>query len=924
MGARGERVTVDLQQQLLSLEQEFTYWIRSDIARADAIAAAMIQLTEGAGPCARALALRAHGSSLRAQGKLPDALQEMNRSLKLFLEAGEEVQWARTVIASIPVFVQLERNKQAVTSAEEALEVFLRHQEFLAAARLLNNMGALYGNMGRSLDALRCFTRGGELSGQANDKALQARFANNRAKVLQQLGRHKEAISACAACIRHVARSGEQVLHARTLQVAAVSLFHLGHFGKALRRFARARAMLATLAAPRDVALCDMYIAGCYVELNRCEEALVRLGSVIESFDQEQWGYYRAWSLLYQGMAQSRRDRKEQALFSLHEAYQWFRAYDYSAWAGRALLEEADVRLSRGDTREAILAARQAAGLFAAARQRTEEARANLIVAEGSLLVRRIKHARQAAEKAYKVFVQAHMPGPLFRSLHLLGRVAAAQKDWDGARRYLTRAVATAERVRATVQLSFRRAFLDDKSAAYADLVRLHLQRGRVRAAHGLADQAKSRSLVDVLAAPPDRREYIAPADLELLAELDSVRRQYQALTTPVQAAPELMVRGSAPSAVAQRKQLEERLAALWDEWELRQAANVGQPMGARATAERWFTRLPAGGCMVEYFVAGDRTVAFVADRRGLRGWVDLGSSDAVRKDLELLQLNLDTTLVTLQSGMVPPGLTRNARALLAGLYDRLWAPLAHLVGRRERAVVVPHGYLHLVPFEALYDGERFLVERMEISLAPSRAAWLRCLEKGDRPAVGSDLVLGYNPGGALPFVEEEVRWVAGALQAEAYLNEAATVDRLLQAGARRLVHVAVHGEFRLDNPHFSTLLLGSGSLTAADAARLGLNAGLVVLSGCETGLSRITRGEELMGMISAFLQAGCASVLASRWRVDDRVTAELMHRFYEGLLAGQSKAAALREAQASMAQRNVHPLCWAAFGLVGHGGMLQ
>jgi len=211
-------------------------------------------------------------------------------------------------------------------------------------------------------------------------------------------------------------------------------------------------------------------------------------------------------------------------------------------------------------------------------------------------------------------------------------------------------------------------------------------------------------------------------------------------------------------------------------------------------------------------------------------------------------------------------------------------------------------------------------VQRWEISLAPSRTIWMRCQE---REAKGSDLVMGYDADGALPFVNEEVRWVAGALGTTPVLGPEATGSRLADGSTHRIVHLGVHGEFRSDNPHFSTLLLADGPLTAADATRLDLRAELVVLSGCETGLSRITRGEELMGMITAFLEAGSASVLASRWRVDDRVTAQLMQRFYASLLAGGSKAASLRDAQVSLAETDMHPLYWAAFGLVGHSGPL-
>jgi CHAT domain-containing protein len=328
---------------------------------------------------------------------------------------------------------------------------------------------------------------------------------------------------------------------------------------------------------------------------------------------------------------------------------------------------------------------------------------------------------------------------------------------------------------------------------------------------------------------------------------------------------------------------------------------------------------------MVEYFAANSRLVAFVSDSRGLKGWVELGAPESVRRNLELLQLNLDSAISLVAGGQsMPAALNRNARALLGQLYQLIWAPLLHMLGERQSVVVVPHDLLHLVPFEALHDGQRYLVERLELSLAPSRAVWAQCMARGELPLGGGDLVMGYSCDGALPFVDAEATQVAAALGTEPLLGPTASARRLAAAGAGRVVHISLHGEFRQDNPYFSTLLLADGPLTAADVALLRVGSSLVVLSGCETGLSRVTRGDELMGMVSAFLEAGSASVLASRWRVDDRATAGLMTRFYEGLLAGSGKAAALREAQAALAAQESHPLYWAAFGLIGHGGPLH
>lgn len=906
------------------LEREYLRHSRVDIAKAREAALAAMELTAGTGGAARALALRVYGNSLRAAGRLREALQAIREAKRRFRAAGDDIQWARTINAQIPILVGMGQNRAAMNAAEAALALCLRTGERAAAARLLNNMGAMYGNMGRPRKALDCFARCEELYREANQTDDEMRALSNRALVLQQLGRHRESLSVCAKVLRHYVRQGAKISAARTLQTGGIGLFHLGRFGKALRRFSKARQIFEAQSSARDVAVCDLYIAACYLELNRYDQTIARTRTVADVLDPLQNGFQHAWAHLYEGVALGRTGRCGEAKRLLTLACRWFTDHGHSAWAAKAHLEEADLLLSLGSPAEASRAAGKAARLFALAHMPTEAARAHLLRAESSLEAGRLPVAQQAVDAACPVFQRAHMPGPTFRCLHLQGRIAVRRRDWETARRLLTRAVATAERMRATVQVAFRQSFLDDKSSAYGDLVWVQLQQGRVRQAQRLADLAKSRALADQLAAPPQHR--FGPADaaeLELLATIKRTRREYQELMAPTQLGPEeaIAMRAGALSPSARRADLEGRLAALWDEWELRHIGGLKPARSGSSQSSLAHRALAPGAAMVEYFAAGSRLVAFVTDRRGLRGWVDLGSPERVRRTLELLQLNLDSTVMMAAVGnRSPGGLARNARALLQELHEALWAPLSPLLEARRAVVVIPHGILHLVPFEALYDGEQYLVQRHEISLAPSRAVWVRCRERAAcaAPADG-DLVIGYSVGGALPFVDAEARLVAGALGAELYLGEAATTERMGAGGARRIVHVAAHGEFRLDNPYFSTLLLADGPLTAADVAALRLQSALVVLSGCETGLSRVTRGEELMGMVTAFLQAGSAAVLASRWRVDDAVTADLMDRFYAGLQAGAGTAEALRSAQSAIAVTGVHPLYWAAFGLIGH-----
>ena len=151
-----------------------------------------------------------------------------------------------------------------------------------------------------------------------------------------------------------------------------------------------------------------------------------------------------------------------------------------------------------------------------------------------------------------------------------------------------------------------------------------------------------------------------------------------------------------------------------------------------------------------------------------------------------------------------------------------------------------------------------------------------------------------------------------------------------------RVIHLATHGDFRADNPLFSGLLMGDGWLTTLDIFNLRLQASLVTLSGCQTGRTVVGGGDELAGLMRAFLSGGAASLVLSLWAVEDQATAQLMEHFYRQLTTGATKGAALRAAQLHFIQRSgadqaahpahamlAHPYYWAPFFLVGDAGPL-
>ncbi len=148
--------------------------------------------------------------------------------------------------------------------------------------------------------------------------------------------------------------------------------------------------------------------------------------------------------------------------------------------------------------------------------------------------------------------------------------------------------------------------------------------------------------------------------------------------------------------------------------------------------------------------------------------------------------------------------------------------------------------------------------------------------------------------------------------------------------GQYRIVHFATHGLLNNEHPELSGIVLSlvdrdgkpqNGFFRLYDIYNMNLSAELVVLSACQTALGKQVRGEGLMGLTRGFMYAGSARVMASLWRVEDEATAEMMKRFYEGMIkGGQRPAAALRSAQVWMQgqKRWRAPYYWAGFTLQG------
>jgi CHAT domain-containing protein len=351
----------------------------------------------------------------------------------------------------------------------------------------------------------------------------------------------------------------------------------------------------------------------------------------------------------------------------------------------------------------------------------------------------------------------------------------------------------------------------------------------------------------------------------------------------------------------------------------------LGVSAGSRETLsvlDALRAKLPTGHLVLEYFQAGDDVVLFLISRDRLvtrrLGPMESVIGLAERLDYQMRKFQLGGEYVSNHQDSLLAGV----KPLLRSLYATLIEPIEPHLEDTTSLQVVPHGVLHYLPFHAfLAANGSALVDRCELSYAASAGVLAACLARGGvTGGISHPLIMGV-PDERIPQVTEEVQ-ALGKLFGEdrTLLGDAATLaafhERAPEADA---IHLASHAVFREDNPLFSALRLADGWLSLYDVYTLRLQAKLVTLSACDTGVNRLLAGDEIVGLSRGFLHAGTSSMVVSLWAVNDESTAMLMDHFYRAVCSGETPSHALRLAQMEVRKKCPHPYYWAPFLVLGH-----
>lgn len=314
--------------------------------------------------------------------------------------------------------------------------------------------------------------------------------------------------------------------------------------------------------------------------------------------------------------------------------------------------------------------------------------------------------------------------------------------------------------------------------------------------------------------------------------------------------------------------------------WRVKGSGQVSDPISLPELRERI-----GGHALVGYVVAAGRIVALVAtDDAATR--IDLGEQAALGSLLGGLLPDLDVAATDLP-GPLGAAVRGDLTARLQQLSDLLVAPVLDRIGDRP-VVLTPSAVLAAVPWTLLsgFTGR-------PVTVAQSATAWL---SRADTPL--RTQVAGFVAGPRVMRAADEVAHSATAWRGSHILTGADATASAVSALAAEVdvLHLAAHGHHSADNPLFSGLELADGTWYGYDIDGLSAVPDVVLLSACEVGRSTIRWGEELIGLVGAWLHAGARAVIASPAVVADEAAYEVFSRLHGALAKGLAPAEALAE----------------------------
>lgn len=578
----------------------------------------------------------------------------------------------------------------------------------------------------------------------------------------------------------------------------------------------------------------------------------------------------------------------------------------------------------------------------------------NNLTLAGQLEVQRKNYtkAKPLLEEGIKISQEMSKYSTLWESLYWLGMLYKENKQLPESKKYLTQSVEVIEKIRNKVSggEEARKLFSSDKNImkVYEALVDVLLQLGEPDLAMSYIqknneDNLKAKFKGLTMKFESEDKNKILTQEREMKAKLDGIEQQI-----------------ANEKALPSEKQNQEKLKNLEGTKTIAETDYlkfVNQQVNVRPELSKYFNnsvqpaqlkgkkkQIPTDMALLSYLPGENQLYIFVATSDTvIAKVVEVPRATLVRNinaALNLVRTNqgafdkitLTTEASERQESAMTLKQTDAERIPFEVLYQYLISPAFDEIKLKKRLCIIPNGALSYIPFQllgkTLANGKfSLLINQYSVFYANSTDMLLRSIDEEERTF---NILAFANPDKTLPSTEKEVTELKRLFpDASVFIREAATEDKAKYAGEKyNVMHFATHGNLDYEDFAKSYLTMASnptkdedGMLTLEELWGMDVmsHLNIVVLSACQTAVSKGSDESSPVSPASGFLQNGVKSVVATLWKVDDEATSLLMSEFYKNLKT-MAAVDALRQAQVSLSNnpKFAHPYYWAAAVLLG------
>jgi CHAT domain-containing protein len=881
------------------------------------------------------------------------------KALSFSQEIGDKEDSARSLENLAVIAFRTAQYPKAIELFERATDVAKQTGNKEIQSTILTNKGQVYWALADYAHALDCYNRAEKLAQESGNQNMLGPIIGNRALVYWNQGNLERALEDTERSGVLFEQSGNQQHRATNYIDIAGLNEELGNYGKAQDAFQNALKLADQLndkgaAAVAWNGLANLnYQFGNYDLARDCIQRSIKL--------TEQTGEKReiAHSFLHLGEIEDKEQNFVVALKDDEKALHIFQELGEKMGAANTLQVIGLTYARRHDFKADLEKQKEALAIYESIGNQAGIGKSNLFIGSAHLTLGNRIGADECLKKSIAILQEVGWQDFLWQALYEEALILRDTKKVSESISEMKQAVEIIERVRETVGLEEQKtAFLESKFQIYDDLVHLLIENHQQEQAFGYAEKSKARAFLDLLSEGKiDPQRNLTSEQYEKKRELiyqstslnQEIRSEYQ------NEKPDL-------AAIAAMKEKQNKLDEDYLNLmiEIRRSnpryAELQNPEPVSVSdAESMCARDSA---VLEYFI-GKHSTLFVITADGL--------STFPLPDEKILNQEVKSFREAIQKPEPVWEASEKAysryQSIGRTLYVQLMEPAALILKNKRRIILTADGSLNYLPFEALltrksqtgdFKNLPYLTSKFEIQYVPSISA-LAALKENLQDQNGGerkDFVAFADPETAqkplnvmpaavrewsseltpLPYARTEVNRISKLFPTDdvrVFTGKEASESNVKHGSLSefKIVHFASHGLIDEEKPQFSALILNSGDeqedgfLTMREIFDLHLNADLVVLSACKTGLGREVRGEGINSLSRAFFAAGASSAVVSLWNVSDVSTSDFMWTFYKRLSeSGMNKSAALNAARLELiaSGKFSHPYYWAPFIFVG------